>query len=130
MMQLIPKSKTHAIRFALILETLTSVMEGRELTSISNNSMVNAIRLAEYYVRQQLKVTHFIESTEVEKLPPIKQTWYHALGDLFSRADAHKLLTNRFDVSKTEVDKFIQRGVKKTKIFKRIGQGQYQKLVE
>ena len=131
MMQLIPKSKTHAIRFALILETLTTIIENRELISISNHSMLNAIRLAEYYVRQQLKVTRYLEATELEKLPIIKQSWYHSLGDLFSRSDAIRKLTNDpFYVSEKEVDRFIQRGVKNTKIFKRIGHGNYQKLIE
>ena len=129
-MQLIPKSKTHAIRFSLILEMLTCVVNGKEIETISNQSMLNAIRLAEYYVRQQVRVSDILEQTNVDKLSKDKQMWYHGLNQSFTRANAIDTLCHPpFDVPITEVDKFIQRGVNKTKLFMREKHGSYLKVL-
>ncbi|MDA7549815.1 YfjI family protein [Flavobacteriaceae bacterium] len=119
----IPKMKTYAIRFTLIIEILDSICENKTIDVISNDSVLKGIKLAEYYKFQQLEIKGILERTEVEKLTENKQEWYNALTDNFSRQDAMRLL-EKFKENHKAIDRFI--GNKK--LFKRVRQGVYEKV--
>ena len=106
--QLVPKARTQAFRFALILEILYCSVHNVEPKQISGASMNKGIRLADYYVSQQLDVRLFANSSPIDKLDVMKRQMYDLLPDVFKRDRGVEILSD-FDVSVKTIDTFLGR---------------------
>jgi hypothetical protein len=120
--QLVPKAKTHAFRFSLIIEILYCSVHNIEPKQISVQSINKGIRLAEYYISQQLDVRLFAKSSPVDKLNMKKRKMYDLLPEGFTTKMAYESLES-FGCKKT-----ISTFIRTKELFHNVDRGLYKKV--
>jgi hypothetical protein len=125
--ELYPKLETYLPRLALVLEVLHTVTEGNgEIGMIGERAMDGAIELVEYFAATARKV-HFqlFEADAVDRLPGMKARIYSALPDKFTTGDGGKV-AEAMGMAKRSWTRWLR----DTKLFRKLGHGEYLKLLE
>lgn len=124
-----PKLECYVHRFALVLEILHALCAedgSGKVQSIGRAAMEGALKLVEYFEATARKV-HFqlFEADAVDRLDDGKRRIYAALPNTFANADGWKIAS-----ALGMKDRTFRRWLNDGKLFKRIGHGAYQKLME
>lgn len=102
------KLQTYVWRFALILEMMEQASTNSNSDIISNKSLVDAIRLAEYFRANALKVADVIfNDSPLQNLPFKKLELYKALPIEFKRSEVLQLFTD-FGVTGGTMSRFLR----------------------
>ncbi len=135
------KMDSYCLRFSLILELLElassdfkseplplySTVEEIEQIQIQEKSVLNAIKLCEYFKKTAFKVIQRFESP-VRLLPREQQLFYEALPDIFTRKEAENTAKEtKLKISTSTIKRLLNnhQGVKS--LFKKLGRGEYEK---
>lgn len=119
------KYDLHALRLALILHMLEYAYEDRPKEYLEVDTVEKAIRLAQYFRAQSLKVFARIhESSPVDKLPADRREIYEALPSEFLTKEGVEVARNR-EMSVRTFKDFLRRGT--GTLFEKVSHGKYAK---
>ncbi len=121
------KLDNYCLRFALILELLEAASKNvdvNDISSISEYSILNAIKLTEYFRNTSLKVLRKItNSNPLDDISALQQKVYSKLPDLFKTKDGVELAEAEGMPLRT-----FHRFIGNNKLFKKKKHGEYEKL--
>jgi hypothetical protein len=120
------KLETYVWRFALIIEVMEQAVSNNFTNTISDTSISKAIKLAEYFRTNALRVFEKISpSTPIDGLTENKASLYKALPKKFKKGEVSSLI-KKFNIKGGTVYRFLNN----TKLFKRLdGSGNYKKTL-
>jgi hypothetical protein len=119
------KLEIYCIRLSLILQALYFACGDENISHIGEKAVNGAIKLVEYF-RNAAKRVHFIlsESSPLDHIPLNKQRFYDSLPETFETNEAI-IKSEPFEMSTRTVKRFLS----DTKLFRRIKQGNYEKIL-
>ena len=119
------KVETYLVRFCLLLQLIDDVANDVEPCEISETIARKAIKLADYFEKNSLKVIRLEEdSTPVDVLPALQKKWYNELPcEPFQTAKA-VALAKKFGIAERTCKKHLL----KKELFNKINHGLYEKL--
>lgn len=123
--EVISKFDIHFVRIALILQ----IMENNFTNQISLNAVTGAEALCKYFLCNAIKVLDIIDKKDIpvllqDKLNQNKHDLYLQLPNDFTTAQANEIGA----ILKLN-DKFVQRLIGNTSLFKRVSHGNYSKII-
>lgn len=119
------KFDLHTARFCLILQLLWWAFEGGNRTCIELKTVERAIRLAEFFRFNALKVYERLKNdSPVDRLTRDKRNLYEALPSMFKTADGIAI-AERLGMK----DRTFKRFLKDKNLFEKIGHGTYEKAL-
>ena len=123
------KLQTYVIRFCLILQVLREIekqLKGEKMhNEVELDTVKDAIKLYHYFRKNAIKVRSEMGLlNHIDTLPENKKELLLLLPDEFSYADAKTIM----ETSELMRESTLKTFLKDVKIFKRVKQGQYQKI--
>jgi hypothetical protein len=118
------KLEIYVLRFSLILELLQFACKEGDKSTISKESVLGAIKLAEYFENTAISVkSHVLAITPVDKLSLLQAKVYKALPELFRTGMGVEISIGLGLPKRT-----FQRFIKDKSLFKYLDRGVYEKL--
>ncbi|MCB9047806.1 MAG: DUF3987 domain-containing protein [Lewinellaceae bacterium] len=119
------KFDLHTLRLALLLQMLWFAFEDSPLDKLQLSTTERAIKLAEYFRAQSLKVFDRLHNASpIEKLPTDRRRVYEALPDEFQTGEGVKIAQKR-GMSERAFKRFLN-----SSVFERIARGKWEKRYE
>jgi hypothetical protein len=119
------KIEMYALRLSLILQMMRYACNDDHKQVIGIKAVQGALKLVGYFKRTAIKVHYIVHnSSPLDKLPANKQTLYHTLPDTFSTNEGVQIAKSNGMVERT-----FKRFIQKRELFKKITQGNYEKLL-
>jgi hypothetical protein len=118
------KIEMYAIRFSLILQLLKYACNEGGKQAIEIEAVQGALKLVEYFKRTAIKVHYIINNASpLDKQPLEKQKLYFKLPETFKTSEGIEI-AKKLEVSERTFKRFLNN----KELFKRIRQGEYEKL--
>ncbi|SNV48150.1 Uncharacterised protein [Chryseobacterium taklimakanense] len=122
------KLQIYAIRFSLVLHILKRAVEGTFYDDdlIELETAENALKLVKYFRDNAEKMTKAMKLDDpLESLDANKLTLYDMLPDQFTTGEGEQIAKNNKLLGHTAFNTFL----KNKRLFKKLGQGNYEKLI-
>ena len=116
------KLVTYYWRLVLVLEVLKQEVSKQHSDIVSEESMLGALKLVEYFRGTANKVLDFISDWPEDKLPTDKRTLFFELpeNEVFTAGEAD-VIGDSLNMSRRAVNRFL----KDTKLFTKVSRGKY-----
>jgi len=123
------KWEKYLIRFALVIQVISDILENREPREIGVEAITNANLLHEYYYSNTKAVIGMIETpAHLRGLTRWQSTLYRLLPDTFSFADAKKILSEiDSSLKDTTIRGRVSRFLDRESLFSKSAQNVYEK---
>lgn len=118
------KLQEYTLRFALLIQVITDVGKGKPVEYIDLNSVQKAIQLFEYFRFNAIKVREIMNKDYLDGLSDSQRKAYNALPHTFMTKEAKDIILQKGIMKKRNIHYFL----KDYKLFKKVAQGQYEKI--
>lgn len=119
------KLQQYVLRFSMLLEVMSSVLERKELSRISLHSVKSAILIRNYFFENAVRVFEAIDSNYFDGLTEVQKKVFESLPNTFKTAEAISLVAESQLMKERSLKSFLNDRI----LFKKISHGFYEKQI-